>query len=252
MPPPLALFRADLHIHTTLSPCGDLEMTPRTIIAKAKERQLDLIGVCDHNTTRQCAEIQKVGRRENIFVLCGAEVTTREEIHCLAFFETPETLADFQRFLDDNLPPVPNNVEQCGHQLLVDEDERILHAFPYWLPNALTKTIDEVAAKVRRLNGLFIPAHIDKARNSLLSQLGFVPPDLPFDALELAPPAPGRPPQTPLPAQPPGALIWSSDAHCPDEIGRASTELRMKEPSFKELKYALQHGHITKSIDRRP
>lgn len=182
MNPRLSLFRADLHIHTTLSPCGDLEMTPRTIVAKAKERQLDLIGVCDHNTTRQCAEIQKVGRRENLVVLCGAEVTTREEIHCLAFFETPETLAAFQRFLDDNLPPVENNVEQFGYQLLVDEDERILHAFPYWLPNALTKGVDEVAAEVRRLNGVFIPAHIDKARNSLLSQLQIPKPRRPTKA----------------------------------------------------------------------
>jgi PHP family Zn ribbon phosphoesterase len=241
----LHTFRADLHIHTVLSPCGDIEMTPRRIVAKAKERGLDIIGICDHNSTRQCAEVEKAGKRENIFVLCGAEVTTREEVHCLAFFDTPDTLAAFQFFLEKNLPHIQNDVRKFGYQLVVDEEENVLDELPYLLINALSRSITEVAAEVRRLNGIFIPAHIDKARDSILSQLGFVPPDLQAEALELSK-------HTTVSAflQQHRELadrhfIRSSDAHVPDDIGCVYTSLRMNEINFNEIKNALQNGRIS-------
>ncbi|MDR0729655.1 MAG: PHP domain-containing protein [Prevotellaceae bacterium] len=240
----LSVFRADWHIHTVLSPCGDLEMTPCHIVDEAKARGLDIVGICDHNTTLQCAEVKKVGDRAHLFVLCGAEVTTREEVHCLAFFETPATLAAFQCFLDAHLPHVPNRVDIFGHQLLVDAQEQVLDSVPYLLLSALTKSIDEVAAEVHRLGGLFIPAHIDKAQHSLLSQLGFVPRDLQVDALELTPRITTDDFIRQHPALAGYRFIHSSDAHMPDEIGRACTELLLKECTFKEIKNALHHGRL--------
>ena len=76
------LFRADLHIHTVLSPCGDLDMSPRNIIAMAKQKKLDIIGITDHNSTRQAIIIQEKAQKEGIFVLAGVEISTREEAHC--------------------------------------------------------------------------------------------------------------------------------------------------------------------------
>ncbi|NCB98501.1 MAG: PHP domain-containing protein, partial [Bacteroidia bacterium] len=75
------MIRADLHIHTILSPCGDIEMTPSFIVKKAKEKGLDLIAITDHNSTRQCEEVVRIGKREGVEVLCGAEITTKEEVH---------------------------------------------------------------------------------------------------------------------------------------------------------------------------
>ncbi len=80
-------FRADLHIHTTLSPCGDLEMHPVNIVSKAAIQGLDIIGITDHNSTRHCALISRLAAEKGIFVMQGAEVTTKEEVHCLVFFE---------------------------------------------------------------------------------------------------------------------------------------------------------------------
>ena len=85
--------KADLHIHTVLSPCGDLDMSPGNILRAALERGLGLIGITDHNSTRQALLIQEWGREMGVAVLAGAEVTTAEEAHCLAFFPTPERLA---------------------------------------------------------------------------------------------------------------------------------------------------------------
>ena len=53
-------FRADLHIHTVLSPCGSLEMSPEQIIKSAIEKGLDIIGIADHNSTRQSRIIKRV------------------------------------------------------------------------------------------------------------------------------------------------------------------------------------------------
>jgi PHP family Zn ribbon phosphoesterase len=234
------LYRADLHIHTVLSPCGDIEMTPRHIVAQAKERGLHIIGITDHNNTRNSEEVKKTGDREGVYVLCGAEVTTKEEVHCLAFFETTEHLAAFQQFLDAHLPPIKNDEGKFGYQLIINEDEEILGEEEYLLINAIRKSIDEVADEVYRLDGIFIPAHIDKMQNSVLSQLGFLPPDLKVDALELS-----RHTDKAVFLKKNACLanyffIQSSDAHYPEDIGCVYTELEMPDLNFQSIKKAMK------------
>ena len=93
-------IRADLHIHTVLSPCGDLDMSPANIIGMALQKGLSLIGISDHNSTRQAPVIQQLGEQQGLRVLCGTEVNTAEEVHALAYFPTLERLTAFQHFLD--------------------------------------------------------------------------------------------------------------------------------------------------------
>ena len=123
---PLNPYKADLHIHTVLSPCGDLEMSPTAIVDRALERGLDMIAISDHNTTRQVKVTQKVGKEKGLFVLGGVEVTSQEEAHCLCFFETDEQLDQMQAFLDEHLPKIPNDEDRFGYQLIVDENEEIV------------------------------------------------------------------------------------------------------------------------------
>ncbi|HZH71470.1 MAG TPA: PHP domain-containing protein, partial [Mariniphaga sp.] len=91
-------FRADLHIHTLLSPCASLEMTPRKIIQKAKAGGINIIGITDHNSTKNALLVKEIAEDAGIFTLTGAEITTREEVHCLVFFEYPGELMTFQKF----------------------------------------------------------------------------------------------------------------------------------------------------------
>ena len=93
-------YKADLHIHTVLSPCGDLEMSPTAIVERALSRGLDMIAISDHNTTRQVKVAQKVGKEKGLFVLGGVEVTSQEETHCLCYFKDDAQLDAFQEFLD--------------------------------------------------------------------------------------------------------------------------------------------------------
>lgn len=93
-------YLADLHIHTCLSPCGSLEMSPSEIVRRSLAKGLDAIAITDHNTTLQCPEIQSLGERFGLRVFAGVEVTTREEAHCLVYFPTDESRKRFQRYLD--------------------------------------------------------------------------------------------------------------------------------------------------------
>ena len=61
----LKKYRADLHIHTVLSPCGDIYMSPAAIVEQAKKLHLDVIAICDHNTTRQVKVQLNNSSREN-------------------------------------------------------------------------------------------------------------------------------------------------------------------------------------------
>ena len=69
-------FKADMHIHSVLSPCGDLELSPTAIVAKAKERGMDIIGLTDHNSTLNADVTRRLGEKVGLHVLMGAEVTT--------------------------------------------------------------------------------------------------------------------------------------------------------------------------------
>lgn len=234
-------FRADLHIHTVLSPCGDLEMSPANIIKKATEKGLHIIGITDHNTTRHCKLISKLAAQAGLFVLMGAEVTTREEVHCLTFFENDDQLSAFQAYLEKHLPLFPNNPKQFGYQVVVDEDEQVIDEIEFLLLSALNQSIEQVEEKVHSLEGIFIPAHIDRPSYSVISQLGFIPEKLKIDAFEISPVCK---PITILPflgKQKNISIIRDSDAHYVDQIGKVFTTFEMEQCSFSELKQAL-HG----------
>lgn len=233
-------FRADLHIHTVLSPCSDLEMSPGNIIAKAKEKNLDLIGITDHNCTKNCHVTEQIGKEQGIMVLCGAEITTKEEAHCLAFFQTPENLNDFQHYLDTYLPDIQNDHNKFGYQLVVDENENIIEEIDKLLISAINQNMDEIESTVHGLNGLFIPAHIDRLKFSITSQLGFVPADIKADALELS----GNTSKNKFLENNQHlkdfAFIQSSDAHYIHQIGTVSTLFFMEQLSFDEISSALK------------
>lgn len=233
-------MKADLHIHTLLSPCGDIEMTPSNIVNKALETGLDIIGITDHNSTLQCREVLRIASSKELFVLCGAEITTKEEVHVLAFVEGEDKLNDLQKYLADNLPVIPNNPDIFGYQLVVNEDEEVLYQEDNLLIGAIDRTIEEVEKFIRSLNGIFIPAHFDKRQNSVMSQLGFLPPDLRPDAIELSPNTDTDQFKTKNRYLAGYSFTHSSDAHYLHNIGRVFTELPIECLTFDAVKNGLK------------
>lgn len=237
------IYSADLHIHTLLSPCGDLDMTPLNIIKQAHLKKLDIIGITDHNSTLQIPLVKAFAAEQGIFVLSGAEITTKEEVHCLAFFEFENQLEEFQSYMETHLPKIPNKPAKFGYQVVIDKDENIVYEAPFLLINGLNQSLNQVQQKVKSLDGLFIPAHVNRSSFSLTSQLGFIPPDLVVDALEVSrhiSPAKFIAQQR-LTKQ--YTFVQSSDAHFPNDIGSVCTQFSMMEPSFQEIRMALNNAN---------
>jgi len=223
-------FRADLHIHTLLSPCGSLEMSPREIISRAKARGLDMIAVSDHNSTWHCELTVTLGREEGITVLRGAEITSSEDVHSLVIHPDEKSTLAFQEWIDSRCSYMPHNPDIFGDQVIIDRDEHIIREVTHFLPGALKASIDEVEAAAHRHGGLFIPAHIDRQAMGILGQLGFIPDDLYIDAVEVV----GKVNDLLYP------FIRNSDAHMPEHIGRRYTEYMLEAPTFIELAMALR------------
>lgn len=233
------VFKADLHIHTILSPCASIEMSPVNIVSKALEQHLDIIGVTDHNSTLQCEIVIREASKVGLMVYPGVEVTTKEEIHCLAFFSSLNELSQFQAHIDQYLPAIKNDTSLFGYQVVVDENENIVYEEERLLISALQIGIDKVEQIVHHLNGIFIPAHVNKSKNSLISQLGFVPPSLKADAFELS-----RHMETATfisqnRLKSDTVIIRNSDAHMQEQIGEQFTQLYMESPEFNEFILAL-------------
>ena len=233
-------YRADLHVHTCLSPCGSLEMSPSVIVDTALLRGLDAIAVTDHNSTCQCPEIQRLGKEAGLLVFAGAEVTTREEAHCIALFGTDEARIAFQQYLDAHLPPVPNDPEKFGDQILVNSRDEIVGEMPFLLLSALDQSVEKVSAKVRQLDGLFIAAHVERPSFSLISQLGFIDPSLSLDAIEY-----NHPERYAKLLKGHSYLrnytqYMASDAHYPEQIGSKYSIWQTDALSFDNLRKAFK------------
>lgn len=223
-------------------------MSPTNIVDRALARGLDMIAISDHNTTRQVKVTQKIGRERGLFVLGGVEVTSQEEAHCLAFFETDAQLDEFQCFLDDKLPQIPNDEDRFGYQLIVDENEEIVGEEEFHLLNGIDADIECIYDEVHRIGGLFVPAHVNKGSTSLTSQLGFIPPDLKADGLEINKFVTKEDFLKKNAYLKKFGFITDSDAHFIDNIGDVYNVLYMEHRSFDEFRKAL-HGIDGRYID---
>lgn len=212
---------ADLHVHTVLSPCAEVEMIPPLIVQRALALGLGLIAVTDHNATANCAAVISAAAGTGLAVLPGMEVQTAEEVHVLCLFDAMAQALQWQAIVSDHLPDLPNAEEVLGPQFVVDAEGAYIRTEARLLLASTDLPLDEVIREVRLLGGLAIPAHIDRPSFSLLANLGFVPPGLAAPALEifrLTDPASLVAARPALAAWP---LIRGGDAHRLAEISRA-------------------------------
>ena len=178
-------LKAELHIHTVLSPCATLEMLPPFIVERALETNTHLIAITDHNASANVPAVIKAAEGSQLTVLPGIELTTAEEIHVICLFDTYAQLVELQKIVDENLPNIPNNPDFFGMQLIVDSEGNYVETETRLLSNATHLSIGEAQEHVLRLGGLFIPAHVNREENGLLPRLGGVPPELNLSVLEI-------------------------------------------------------------------
>lgn len=234
-------LKCDLHIHSCLSPCGSLEMSPLEICRIAEEKELDVIAISDHNSALNSRALEILCRKSHITPLFAIEATCSEEFHSLCLFPTATIAVEFGEHLYKTLISRKNRPEKFGDQVFVDENDNILGELDKYLTGgALPYSSDQLLKMVHEKGGLFIPAHIDRPAFSLSSQLGFVPPD-PYDALEIT----SYPPVLYTGSFP---LICNSDAHYPEDIGKRFFVLECKSRNPEDILQAIKFGKIKLSL----
>ncbi len=256
-------WKADFHLHSCLSPCGDLLMSPSVIVKALKERGVQIAALTDHNSALNCPSFSHHCKKAGIAALFGMEVQTMEEVHVLTLFSSLDVALQFSDEIYELLPPVMNNPEKTGDQVYVDEQDDIIGEVEKFLVISCDYSIDDLAKRVHELGGIVIPAHVDRSSFSLTSQLGFVP-EGDWDALEVV-------------RLPPTSVDWidgkqhhkaidtlgyplttSSDAHYVEHVGRRPFDLDFADsPLHGEGGILNDDGSVNiqtlkKALQRRP
>lgn len=235
----LQRIRADLHIHTALSPCGSEEMTPPAVVLAALEAGLDMIAICDHNSAANVAAVQEAAG-DLLTVVPGMEITTAEEVHVVGLFPDVETAEAASDEISSMLPQADEFYYSFfGEQLVMNYEGDLIRSEGATLVAATNLDLNDTVAFIKRHHGLAIAAHIDRRAFGVMSQLGWFPTDAGFDAVEVSRHTADDAPRM---AEFRGfglAITGSSDSHYLNDIGRTVTLLDMYEPTFDELTLAV-------------
>ncbi len=233
-----SFLRVDLHIHTCLSPCAELEMLPELIVARAEELGLSMIAITDHNSVLNAASVIHAARHSDLVVLPGMEVQTREEVHVLALFDTLEQAMAWQAQVEESLPAECNDPEVFGEQLLLDAEGEAAGYEEQLLLTSCQLSIDDVVERVAALGGISIPAHVDRPAYSIIATLGFIPPDLGIAGAEISHLLTVKQARQRFGQLEQVGLIANSDAHRLDDMA-ARTTIQASVPTVAELARAL-------------
>jgi len=232
-------FLADLHVHTVLSGCAEVEMTPPLILQQAKRLGLSLIAITDHNSCHNAEAVMEASVGTGIHVLPGMELQSKEEVHLLCLFDAVRQCQEWQEEVFQRLPATGNREEIFGAQFVVNAAGEWVRTEERFLAGAADMVLEEAVARVHALGGMVIPAHVDRPSFSLLSNLGWVPESLQAQALEVTPQfVPGIGFQK-WPQLKAWCLIVNGDAHRLQEM-QNRTLFKIDAPVVQEIDLALQ------------
>ncbi len=239
--PAIRAYQADLHIHTVLSACAEVEMIPPLIVDEALLKGLDIIAITDHNATANVAAVMEAARGTGLTVLPGMEFQAQEEVELLCIFDTLEQATAWQQEVSAHLLPLQNDPERFGPQFVVDAEGDFVREELSFYQGPAQIPLEEATRVVHALGGLVIPAHITRPAKGLLGVLGLWPSHLTTDAAEVSPRLHPSEARQRYPLLPDVPLITNSDAHWLDVIGQVRTTFFLAAPTIAELRRAL-HG----------
>ncbi len=213
-------------------------MSPKAIVEKSRRMGLDIIAICDHNTAENTGAVIRAGQKQGITVLPGMEICSKEEVHMLAIFETPDRAVMMQKIVYDHLHG-ENSANLWGDQIVVDENDEVIAENFNLLIGATTLSLYELVYKINDLDGICIASHIDRPAFGIISNLGFIPEDLQFNALEVSWRMSINEAAVAIPGISNFSCITSSDAHYIEDVGKVWTGFMLESPTFDEIRMGL-------------
>lgn len=233
-------LRADLHIHSCLSPCADLTMSPSRIVKTAIAKKLDMIALCDHNSAENVRAAMRAARKTALTVFPGMEVTSSEEVHVCAIFGGHDPAMALQEIVYGGLAGGENDPGLFGEQIVANEFDEVEGYNTRLLIGATNLPVERIVCEIHRLGGLVIASHVDRDAYSIIGQLGFIPPNLELDALEISRTTGYGEAVKRMPQISASTLVTSSDAHNPHEIGTAFSIFNIDAPTIDEIRKAFR------------
>ncbi|KLO20898.1 MULTISPECIES: PHP domain-containing protein [unclassified Marinitoga] len=233
----MAEFYGNFHIHTVISPCANITMTPDIFLEYLNG--INWISITDHNTARHIRLYSETLKRTDIKVIPGIEVTTREEVHILVYFENIEDAEEFGEIIEKHLIIKDYDQEKLGYQILCDEKgefKKIIET-PYF-GSATNLPIEKIYKLSKKYNSLFIPAHIFRY-NGLITNLGIPPETINMDAVEI------KSEEEMKRAKKVGfrKFIINTDAHIPDQL-KPSCKIIANKRNFHNFKKAIYESKV--------
>jgi PHP family Zn ribbon phosphoesterase len=177
--------------------------------------------------------VKKSGENAGILVKGGMEVTSKEEVHILAFIEDDEDLFSMQELIYEHLHGT-NDDRLYGDQVIVNENDEVIDFNRRLLIGAADLSVEDIVAKIHEFNGIAIASHIDRDSYSIISQLGFVPEGLEIDAYEVS-----NKDEMNTYKDEYFPLVTFSDAHRLDDVGKRYTSFYMDQANLEEIGKAL-------------
>lgn len=231
-------YQADLHIHTVLSPCAEVEMIPSLIVAAAQQANLDIIAIADHNSCENAGAVIEAAEGTGLKVLPGLEVQSVEGVHLLCIFDSLDSANNLQEAVYASLPNIPGARKVIDEQLIVDSNDEFIRYCekPISLPTSMD--IDEVYERVNRLNGIIVPSHIDRQSTGMCGVLGMMPETPVFDAVEISANLTVDQARTAYPSIGDKPIFQNSDAHWLNMIGEQRTVLYLEHRNVSEIRRA--------------
>jgi hypothetical protein len=214
-------------------------MIPSLIIEEAIAKGIQLIAITDHNASYNVSAVIKASENSGLIVLPGMEIQTKEEVHVLCLFDNLDQLELFQLIVSKHLPPLKNKEDYFGYQLVVDESGNLIRTEDQLLLTSTDLSIDHIWKIVEEIDGIIIPAHVNRKANGLIEILGFVPEEIPIIALEVSRHITPEKAKIQFPQINTYPIIQNGDVHRLSEF-LGSTYFSMKEPTINEIKLALQ------------
>jgi 3',5'-nucleoside bisphosphate phosphatase len=214
-------------------------MHPSAVVREAVEAGLDGVVICDHHAADNLSAVGRAAHAAGCAAVPGMEITTEEEVHVVALLPDAGAAGTLQSRVDAALPG-RNDPDVFGLQVIADEHAEVLGFNPSLLAGATTWTLERTVHEIHRVGGLAVAAHVDRERFGMVGQLGFIPPGLALDAIEVSAATAydtGRR-RFAEPLRVPA--VTGSDAHTPADIGRALTFLHLERAEAAEVHRAIR------------
>ncbi len=194
-----------------------------------------MIALTDHNSCKNCEAFLKACEFYGIMGVPGMELTTEEEVHVICLFPTLSDAMRFDEMVYERILDIKNDERIFGRQLVMNEEDEVIRHIDRLLISATDISFDDTYDLVHKYNGIMYPAHVDKRTTSLISQLGFVPPDAKFKTAEFKNLANLHEYRKNHPYFNDCKIISSSDAHYLKDINQPVNTIFLEEKSRESL-----------------